>query len=115
MVAAACHASIPVDGFIRGTMTGALLCSLGEVREELVEEEVGEEEGTPEDSLSPLFMARTEGPTLASTLLGFGTEFSERHNQNVTTTRLRHSVQRHETAARLTGRRINPCANNRCI
>lgn len=59
-------------------MTGALLCSLGEVREELVEEEEGEEEGTLEDSLSPLFMARTECPTLVSKLLGFGNEFSER-------------------------------------
>lgn len=51
---------LPADGLIRGTMTGALLCSLGVVRDEFVEEEEGEEEGTPEDSLSPLFMARTE-------------------------------------------------------
>lgn len=51
---------LPADGFIRGTMTGALLCSLGVVRDELVEEEEGEEEGTLEDSRSPLFMARTE-------------------------------------------------------
>lgn len=41
-------------------MTGALLCSLGVVRDEFVEEEEGEEEGTLEDSLSPIFMARTE-------------------------------------------------------
>lgn len=54
------HSPLPADGFIRGTMTGALLCSLGVVRDELVEEEEGEEEGTLEDSLSPLFMARTE-------------------------------------------------------
>ena len=53
-------AHIPADGFIRGTMTGALLCSLAMVRDELVEEEEGEEEETMEDSLSPLFMARTE-------------------------------------------------------
>lgn len=52
---------LPVDGFMRGTMTGALLCSLGLVRDELVEEEEDdEEEGTLADSLSPLFMARTE-------------------------------------------------------
>lgn len=52
---------LPADGFIRGTMTG-LLCSLGMVRDVHVEEEEGdgEEEGTPEDSLSPLFVARTE-------------------------------------------------------
>lgn len=42
-------------------MTGAPLCSFGVVRDKLVEDEEGEEEeGTPEDSLSPLFMARTE-------------------------------------------------------
>lgn len=41
-------------------MTGALLCSLGVVRVELVEEEDGEEDGTLNDSLSALFMARTE-------------------------------------------------------
>lgn len=41
-------------------MTGALLCSLGVVKDELVEEEEGEEEGTLEDSLTPLFIARTE-------------------------------------------------------
>lgn len=57
-------------------MTGALLCSLGLVRDELVEEEEGEEEGTLEDSLSPLFIARTEWLTLLSRLLGFGNEFS---------------------------------------
>lgn len=50
---------LPADGFIRGTMTGALVCSLGVVRVELVEEEEDEEEGTL-DTLSPLFMARTE-------------------------------------------------------
>lgn len=58
-------------------MTGALLCSLEVVRDEQVEEEEGEEEGTLEDSLSPLFMARTDWPTLASRLLSFGNEFSE--------------------------------------
>lgn len=41
-------------------MTGALLCSLGVVRDKLVEEEDDEEEGTLADSLSALFMARTE-------------------------------------------------------
>lgn len=51
---------LPADGFMRGTMTGALLCSLGVVRDEHVEEEEGEEEGTLEDSLAPLFIARTE-------------------------------------------------------
>lgn len=50
---------LPADGFMRGTITGALLCSLG-VRDELVEDEEGEDKGTLEDSLSPLFMARTE-------------------------------------------------------
>lgn len=57
-------------------MTGALLCSLGVVMDELVEEEEGEEDGTLEESLSPLFMARTEWLTFASRLLGFGNEFS---------------------------------------
>lgn len=41
-------------------MTGALLCSLGVVMVELAEEEEGEEDGTLEESLSPLFMAKTE-------------------------------------------------------
>lgn len=55
------HGTLPADGFIRGTITGAPLCSFGVVRDKLVEEEEGEEEeGTLEDSLSPLFMARTE-------------------------------------------------------
>lgn len=51
---------LPVDGFMSGTMTGALLCSLGVARDKLVEEEDDEEEGTLADSLSPLLMARTE-------------------------------------------------------
>lgn len=59
-------------------MTGALLCSLG-VASDAEEEEEGEEEGMLEDSLSPVFMARTDGLALASRLLGFGEEFSERH------------------------------------
>lgn len=50
----------PADGLMRGTMTGALLCSLGVVRDEFVEEEEGEEDGTLEDSFSPIFMAGTE-------------------------------------------------------
>lgn len=54
------HFLIPADGFIRGTMTGALLCSLGVVRVELVEEEDGEVDGTLKDSLSTLFIGRTE-------------------------------------------------------
>lgn len=54
------HIPLPAEGLIRGTMTGALLCSLGAVNDKFVEEEEGEEEGMPEDSLSPLFMARTE-------------------------------------------------------
>lgn len=58
-------------------MTGALLCSFGVLRDEFVEEEEGEEEGTPKDSRSPPFMARTEWLTLVSRLLGFGDEFSE--------------------------------------
>lgn len=66
-------------------MTGALLCSLGLVRDEFVEEEEGEEEGTLEDSLSPLFMARTEWLTLLSRLLGFGNEFSGRHTHTIMT------------------------------
>lgn len=41
-------------------MTGALLCSLWVVRDELVDEEDGEEEGTLDESLSPVFMARTD-------------------------------------------------------
>lgn len=57
-------------------MTGALLCSLGFVSVELVDEEEGEEEGTLEGSLSPLFMASTELLTLVSRCLGFGNEFS---------------------------------------
>lgn len=74
--------TLPADGFISGTMTGAPLCSFGVVRDKLVEDEEGEEEeGTPEDSLSPLFMARTEWLTLASRLLGFGNEFSERRKK----------------------------------
>lgn len=68
---------VPAEGFISGTMTGALLCSFGVLRDEFVEEEEGEEEGTPEDSRSPPFMARTEWLTLVSRLLGFGDEFSE--------------------------------------
>lgn len=76
----ATHCPLPADGLIRGTMTGALLCSLEVVRDEFVEEEEeGDEDGTLEDSLSPLFMARTDWLTLASKLLGFGEEFSERH------------------------------------
>lgn len=75
-------AIIPADGFMRGTMTGALLCSLGVVRDELVEEEEGEEDGTLGGSLSPLFIVRTVALTLASRLLGFGKEFSERREQN---------------------------------
>lgn len=72
--------SVPAEGLIRGTMTGAPLCSLGVVRDGFAEEEEeGEEEGMLEDSLSPVFMARTEGLTLVSMLLGFGEEFSERH------------------------------------
>ncbi len=63
-------------------MTGALLCSLGVVREELVEEEEGEEEGTLEDSLSPLFMVRTDWQTFVSRFLGFGNEFSKK-NRNI--------------------------------
>ena len=50
---------LPADGFMRGTITGALLCSLRVVKDELVEEEVGEEEGMLDGSLSPLFMAST--------------------------------------------------------
>lgn len=61
---------------MRGTITGALLCSLGMVRDEFLREEEGEDEGTLEDSLSPLFMARTDWLTLVSRLLGFGNEFS---------------------------------------
>lgn len=57
-------------------MTGALLCSLGAVREE---EEEDEEQGTLEHSLSPPFTARTEGLTFVSALLGFGNEFSGKH------------------------------------
>lgn len=76
--------SLPADGFIRGTITGAVFCSLEVLRDELVEEEEGDEEGTLEDSLSPLFMARTEWPTLVSRLLCFGNEFSERHKHNLT-------------------------------
>lgn len=67
---------------MRGTMTGAFLCSLGMVRAGFAEEkEEGEEEGTLGGSLSPVFMARTLGLTLVSRLLGFGEEFSERHLQ----------------------------------
>lgn len=62
-------------------MTGALLCSLGVVRDELVEEEEGDVDGMLEESLSPLLVSRTEWPTLVSMLLGFGKEFSERHKQ----------------------------------
>lgn len=62
-------------------MTGALLCSFGVVRDELVEEEEGDEDGTPEDSLSPLLFGRTKWLTLVSRLLGFGKEFSARHKQ----------------------------------
>lgn len=65
---------------MRGTMTGALLCSLGRVRDGFAEEkEEGEEEGMLGGSLSPAFMGRTLGLTLVSRLLGFGEEFSERH------------------------------------
>lgn len=72
--------ALPAEGLIRGTMTGALLCSLGLVRGGFAEEEEeGEEEGTLEDSRSPLFMVRTEGLTLVSRLLGFGEEFSAMH------------------------------------
>lgn len=63
---------------MRGTMTGALLCSLGMVRDGFAEEkEEGEEDGTLGGS--PVFMVRTLGLTLVSRLLGFGEEFSERH------------------------------------
>lgn len=72
----------PADGFMRGTMTGALWCSLGLVREELGEEEEEEEEGTLDDSLSPLLMARAEGLALLSRLWGFGTEFSRGRREN---------------------------------
>ena len=65
-----------------GTMTGALLCSLGLVRAELGEEEEEEEEqGTLVDSLSPLFMASTEWPASLSVPLGFGNEFSGRRRE----------------------------------
>lgn len=65
---------------MRGTMTGALLCSMGMVSEGFAEEkEEGEEEGTLGGSLSPVFMVGTMGLTLVSRLLGFGEEFSERH------------------------------------
>lgn len=65
---------------MRGTMTGALLCSLGMVSDGFAEEkEEGEEEGTLGGSLSPVFMVRTLGLALVSRLLGFGEEFSERH------------------------------------
>lgn len=67
-------------------MTGALLCSFWVAMDEFVEvedeEEEGEEEGTPEDSRSPPFMARTEWLTLVSRLLGFGEEFSDKQKQN---------------------------------
>ena len=66
---------------MRGTMTGALLCSLGLVRDELGEEEEEEEQGTLVDSLSPLFMASTEWPASLSALLGFGNEFSGRRRE----------------------------------
>lgn len=66
---------------MRGTITGALLCSLRVVKDEHVEEEVGEEEGMLEASLSPLFMASTVWLTLVSRLLGFGNEFSVKHEQ----------------------------------
>lgn len=62
-------------------MTGALLCSFGVVKDELVEEEEGDEEGMPEHSLSPLLFGRTKWLTLVSRLLGFGKEFSARHKQ----------------------------------
>lgn len=76
----------PADGLISGTMTGALLCSVWVTMDELVEveddeEDEGEEEGTPVDSRSPPFMARTEWLTLVSRLLGFGEEFSEEQKQ----------------------------------
>lgn len=70
------HSPLPADGLMRGTMTGALLSSLGVVKDALVEEEDGDDEGALEGSLSPLFMARTEWLTLVSRLLGFGNEFS---------------------------------------
>ena len=57
-----------------GTMTGALLCSLGLVMEELGEED--EDEGTLGDSLSPLLMATADGLVLLLKLLIFGPEFS---------------------------------------
>lgn len=72
--------ALPAEGLIRGTMTGALLCSLVVAWDEFAEEEEeGEEEGTLEASLSPVFMVRTEGLTLVSRLLGFGDEFSATH------------------------------------
>lgn len=77
---------VPAEGFISGTMTGALLCSFGVLRDEFVEEEEGEEEGTPEDSRSPPFMARTEWLTLVSRLLGFGDEFSEEQKKTLCNT-----------------------------
>ena len=55
-----------------GTMTGALLCSLGLVMEELGEEE----EGTLGESLSPLLIARADGLVLLLKLFSFGNEFS---------------------------------------
>ena len=65
---------------MRGTMTGALLCSLWLVRDELGEEDEEEEQGMLVDSLSPLFMASTEWPASLSAPLGFGNEFSGRRN-----------------------------------
>lgn len=43
-----------------GTITGALFCSMGVLEEVFVDEEEEEDEGTPKDSLSTLFIARTE-------------------------------------------------------
>lgn len=71
--------ALPADGFIRGTIMGVLLCSLGLVKEEELGKEEEVEEGTLDDSLSPLLMGSAEGLTLLFKLLDFGTEFSGRH------------------------------------